>query len=366
MRVLRDAGVVVAATIGAGIFALPYIFVKSGFWVSIFYLVALSGIIIFAHLLYWRVLDSVGERERLLGLTRTYLGPLGYFFGMVAIVAGLTFALVAYLILGGRFIRIFLPSLGESYALLLFWMFAAIPLLLKEKKIVALESLGSLGVAAIIFFIFMSNGLGEFSPSPVLSLSTIFLPFGALLFSLAGWPAIEPLYASYKREAQAMSFWKISLPLGTIFAGALYLMFVSGILAGSSTVTPDTISGFLGAPGLQKFILATLGIFAVWNSYKPIGLEIKNALEKDLRWRPGLGLAFVILAPLVLILLGMNSFLGVLGFSGGVFVSLEYLLILLVARRALALTRPQNFFLSAAALVFVFGAIYEVYYFVVG
>lgn len=365
-RILRDAGVIVATTIGAGIFALPYIFLQSGFWLSAFYLLLLSLIIIFAHILYWRVLDVAGEHRRFLGLAKTYLGSIGYLFAIVAVLVGLLLTLVIYLILGTRLLQTFLPSLGENYRLILFWAFAALPLLFKERKILLLENLGSLGIAAIIIFIFAGNGFSKLPVTPAVSFTSLLLPFGVLLFSLAGWTAIEPLYASRKNKKSQASSWKLLLILGTLFSGILYVMFVLGIFAGASTVTPDTISGFLGLAGPEKFVLALLGIFAIWTSYEPIGLEIKNALSRDLRWRQPLGLAFIVFLPLILILIGLNNFLKVIGLAGGVFLSLQYLLILFISRCALRLSRIQTFILSLSSLVFILGMIYEVYYFMLG
>lgn len=361
---LRDAGVVVATTIGAGMFALPYVFLTSGFWLSTFYLLLLSSIIIFAHVLYWRVLDAAGEHRRFLGLAKTYLGSIGYLFAIAAVLAGLLLTLVIYLILGTRLLQTFLPSLGENYGLMVFWAFTALPVLFKERKILLLENVGSLGIAAIIIFIFAGNGFLKLPVAPAVKFTSLLLPFGVLLFSLAGWTAIEPLYVSHKNKKSPASSWKLPLVLGTVFSGILYVMFVLGIFSGAPIVTPDTISGFLGSAGPEKFVLAVLGIFAIWTSYEPIGLEIKNALSRDLRWRQPIGLAFVIFLPLILVLIGLNNFLKVIGLAGGVFLSMQYLLIFLVARRALALTRFQSFYLIIASLVFVLGAIYEVYYFV--
>ncbi len=365
-RILRDAGVVVAATIGAGIFALPYVFIKAGLWTGIFYLIIMSAVIIFAHILYWRTLESAGGERRLLGFAKNYLGTSWFSVGFVAVVAGLILALVIYIILGGRFLRIFIPSLSEQIAAILFWLASVLPLLFKEKKIVFLETLGALCIAVAIFYIFSGGGWRGFPNALAWDINDLFLPFGVILFSLAGWTAIEPLYVSSQRGGSSGPYWKQSLALGTIASAALYLVFVFGVLGTAPWVAPDTISGFLGVPGWQKFVLAVLGLFAIWTSYEPIALEIKHALQNDLKWKRVPALVFVAFAPLILVFAGLDDFLKVVGLAGGVFLSLQYLLILLVARRVLRLPGFQNSALSVASLVFILGAIYEVYYFVVG
>ena len=97
----------------------------------------------------------------------------------------------------------------------------------------------------------------------------------------------------------------------------------------------------------------------------PISHEIRNALEKDLRWSPWASGIIVVGLPLAAVLLGFNDFLAVVGLVGGLFVSMEYLLIIGVGRRALTLGMAEKRLLDLAALVFAFAAVYSVYAFVV-
>ncbi len=364
MRVLREAGVVVAATIGAGVFALPYVFSTAGFWVSVLYIAVLSVIVIFVHRVYWQMLDAVGERERLLGLAKRHLGGIGYVLGFATIVLGLLLVLVVYLILGSRFIVALLPSWSEQPALLVFWFVCAAPLLFKEKKALFLENIGAILTAILMASIFLLGGLPRTLPPTASRFNDLFLPFGALLFSLAGWTAIEPLYGM-RRETRGGSSWNVSLPLGTIIAAILYIVFVLGILSLAPRVLPDTISSFAGDFLWIKLLLAVFGAVAVWKSYGLIMLEIKNALTEDLRWPKSFVVPAVIFLPLLLVFAGVNNFLKVIGLAGGLFASLEYLLIIFVARRALRLPRLQGLAVHLAALVFILGAVYEIYYFVV-
>src|SRR5258708_5363686 len=106
----RVAAIVAAATIGDGIFALPYVFYRAGWLASLFYLVVLAVFVSTAHVIYLATLEKRGEKERLLGLTRKYLGIPGFWVGFIAIEIGLILTLVAYLILGTQFIHLALPT----------------------------------------------------------------------------------------------------------------------------------------------------------------------------------------------------------------------------------------------------------------
>lgn len=86
---VKEAGLAAAATIGAGVFALPYVFLAAGWFTGLFYLLIFSAIVVSAHALYFRVLEKVKERNRLLGLSRGYLGRLGFGVGLFVILGGL-------------------------------------------------------------------------------------------------------------------------------------------------------------------------------------------------------------------------------------------------------------------------------------
>lgn len=365
----KEAGLVAATTLGAGIFALPYVFLKAGWLAGLFYLVVLAAVMVLAHILYFRVLQKTGEKNRLLGLARLYLGEFGFIVGLLAILCGLILTLVIYLILAGQFVRLLFPSVPTALAAACFWLAAALPLLLKERRSVGLEVLGIILMAGIIFFIFFSsNPAGALSIVSALNLRSLFLPFGAVLFALAGWTAVEPVFDSEKRSKSEFTPAVqpyLALAAGTLVAAALYLVFVVGIFGSPGAITPDTISGLFGWPTYKLILLAALGLFAIWTSYLPIGLEIKHSFENDLRLRHASSLGLVIFLPPILLFLGLNNFSRVIGLVGGVFLTLQYLLIILVGKKVLEIRGAKGLFLNLLSFVFILAAVYEVYYFVV-
>ncbi len=367
------AGIVAAATVGDGVFALPYIFYSAGWLLSIAYLAILTVFVSTAHVVYLKTLESEGEKERLLGLAKKRFGSIGFWVGFLAIVVGLLLTLVAYLILGTQFIHLAVPAIRLRYAFAAFWVLISAVALASDKEIRKLELAGIACTAAIIVVIFISSWPNIlFGGVPTINTNNLFLPFGAVLFSLAGWTSIEPAYEARKKRrlsgqaSTARSPW-VALAAGTLFAALLYAMFAAGIIGGSSggMITPDTASGLAMWPLWKKDLLAVLGLIAVATVYLPISREIKNALEKDLQWPRGSSRPLVVLFPPALVLLGFNNFLAVVGLVGGAFLSLQYLLIISVGRRALKLSVTQKIFLDAIALVFVVAVVYSVYSFIV-
>jgi amino acid permease len=363
----RIAGLVAAATVGDGIFALPYVFAQAGWLLCLCYMAALAGLVVLAHTVYLETLEKVGEKERLLGLAKIYFGDGGFWAGFFAIVAGLLLTLLAYLLLGAQFIHLALPAVPALYAFIAFWVFISVPLFLDNRRAADLEFIGIIATTAIVLLIFITAiPHVVFAGVPAISLKNIFLPFGVILFALAGWTSIEPVYEARKKGMTAVASrpWS-SLALGTGIAAALFVMFASGILGSGVSITPDTASGLALWPFWKKELLAIMGLIAVATVYIPISREIRNSLEKDLRWNAFASRGTILLLPPLLIVLGLNSFLTVVGLVGGLFLSMQYLLIVSVGRRALTLGPAKKFFLDLAAVIFIIAAVYEVYQFVV-
>ena len=366
---LSDTAVMVGTTVGAGIFSLPYVFKEAGLFAGAFYLVTLSLIVISVHALYWEVLKKTGGDLRLLGLARKYLGAAWYVVSFGAIIIGLLLTLVAYLILGSRFLSLIFPELSHIEGVLIFWVLGTAPLFMKERRFAKLEAVGIWFIIAAVAFVFIkgfANANGSFMGLPFLVPENFFLPFGAILFSLAGWTAIEPLFDEEKKSRVSPLVAVKSLSLGTLAAAILYAAFVSGILGSVSGVTPDTVSGLAasGWSALAVGIIGVLGIFAIWTSYLPVSIEIRNSLVRDSRWKQSVVLLIVGCVPILLLVAGLNNFLAVLSLAGGVFVSIQYFVILLVGMKVLKPAGMAKAGFIFSSVLFALAAVYEIYYFV--
>jgi tyrosine-specific transport protein len=369
------AALVAAATVGDGMFALPYLFFQAGWLVCLIYFAVLSCLIALAHSVYLETLEKGGEKKRLLGLARTYFGSGGFWTGFIAIVVGLLLTLVAYLLLGTEFIALVLPNVPSRVAFLGFWALLSIPVFLDGRHARELEFVGifaTVSVVLLIFFSSFSQSAVAFASISAVHWKNIFLPFGTVLFSLAGWTSVESVYEATHKGMGAensakharMCAWK-GIFAGTLFAAFVYALFSAGIIGSVAHVTSDTVSGLMAWALWKRELIGIMGLVAVGTVYIPISREIKNALERDLGWSKIVSRIIIIGVPPLLIALGMNSFLGVVEIVGGIFLSAQYLLIISVGRRALSPRPVKKFFLDLAAAVFIIAAVYEVASFVV-
>ena len=69
--------------IGAGVFTLPYVFVKSGFLIGVIYLVVFGIVALVIHLMYAEVVIKTKARHRLIGYANIYLGKFGFCISLV-------------------------------------------------------------------------------------------------------------------------------------------------------------------------------------------------------------------------------------------------------------------------------------------
>ena len=355
-----------ATTVGAGIFALPYVVSRSGWLVGLFYLLFFGALIAFVHYLYLQVLMKLREPYHLLGLVKINYGRILSSVAFLAIMGGLFLTLTAYLILAERFLDLIVPGLGDALGLGAFWLFASVPILLGVRRLVIGEALGAALMIAIVgFVVFATQEPLRIFALPAADLKNVLVPFGVVLFALAGWPAIEPM-AEYQKKI-GPGFRPIpALAWGTAAVVLVYVLFTVGIFGSAATITEDAVSGLTGWPAFSLALIGALGIFAIWTSYVPIGIEIKNTLVDDLTLPKLFSSGLVLFGPPLLVYLGLNQFLQVVGLVGGVFLALQYLLIILVGRAMLSLGRAQKFFLDVLAAAFILAAVYEIYYFIVG
>jgi amino acid permease len=371
---LTIAAIVAAATIGEGVFAVPYIIATAGWAITLGYFIAVIAIVSVAHILYLRTLAAVDEKERLLGLARKYFGATGFWIGFIAIVVGLLLGFVAYLVLGTQFLQILFPALPSGFALAIFWILLACLVWGSEGRIAWFEGVGIALVSFAILFIFFSgHPAAFFNNVPFAVPGGFLLPFGVVIFALAGWTSVEPVYElAYRSNDKSGGKKTLALPgafalfaLGTAFAGLLYWLFAAGVIGTVPHVAADTISGIAVWPLWRKDILAAVGLLSVCVVSVPIAREIRGAMEKDLGWNSTFSRAAIVLLPLAAVLLGFKDFLTIVGIAGGVFISTQYLLIISVGRRTLSLSARERFLLDIVAIVFVCAAVYEIWHFVV-
>jgi hypothetical protein len=119
---------------------------------------------------------------------------------------------------------------------------------------------------------------------------------------------------------------------GTLVPAIVYFAFILGIFGLSSgVVAEDAVSRLVGRISYQFLAgIGILGLLSLWSSYILIGLNVKEILFLDLGLSRKISGLLVVGFPLALYLAGFTGFITLVSFVGGLFLSLEGILIILM------------------------------------
>ncbi|MBI2592916.1 MAG: hypothetical protein HYW37_02030 [Candidatus Colwellbacteria bacterium] len=356
-ELILPAGLLSSLIIGAGMFALPYVFSEAGFLVGLFYLGAFTFAVTRIHLMYSTLLSSTAEDHRFVGLSKIYLGNWGFWTSLFTTVVGIVLILLIYLVLSSSFIKIALPGIDPLVGVLIFWLTAALANILSVKRLAGFEFLVTLAMALIVLVVFV-YGLPKFEKAALtdINLGEAFLPYGAILFALYGRAGISSLRSYFRSNQLPESKISRVIILGTSFPALVYLLFVLGIVGLSGTVSADAVSGIVSAPPGLREMIGWLGIFSLWTSYVFLGLELRGILSSDFKL-PALAVPLLVaLSPIALYFAGLGNFIKLVGISGGVFLALESIMVILMYGKI----KTFGWFSRLLIAVFLLGGLYEI------
>ena len=368
MRIIYAIAIISGTIIGAGIFALPYVTLQVGFWVILAYFLILGSLVVLIHLFFGELSLKTPDFKRLPGFAKIYLGKQGQIIAYISTIFGIFGALLAYLILGGGFLtelaKLYLPALGGNilFYTLFYFFIGAFLIFYGIKAIEKVEFWGLILFLVILFAVFFKGasfinidnlfiGRGQWS--------NLFLPYGVILFSLWG-AALIPEAEEMLGERKKM-FSKI-IPVTILIPALVYLFFIY-ITLGITGVqtTEDALSGLTNVLGDRIVALALLfGLLTTFTSFVALGLTLKKVFCYDLRLSKKLAWLITCFIPLFLYLIGIQSFIAVIGVVGGIMLAVDGILILLMYKKI----RPERVFLIyPLILVLLGGIIYSIIYY---
>ncbi len=372
---LLPASLLAGTIIGAGIFALPFVFAKAGVVLGLFYLF-LGGIAYtIVHLMYADVIMRTDGDHRFPGYAGVYLGKLGFSLAIFTSIIEMVLVMTIYLVLSQSFGNLITPQLGGETGIFLFWFLGSLTIFASLKRITFMEtliSIGILGIIVILFILGFSKGENIARIEWMPNITALFLPLAPVLFSLSGRVAIPSLvkYTTSLHKNRVDLAVRRAITWGTLIPAFVYFLFVIGISGLSSPVTEDAITGLVGqvSPALL-FVIGILGLLALWSSYIVVGLDINSALASDFKFKKPLRLFIVVALPLLLFIFGLRNFLALISFVGGIFLAIEGLLIISMWWRANRVLKSSSLLMknipraliALTALTFLTALIYQIW-----
>ncbi len=364
IRLYKDlilpVGLLTSFIIGAGMFALPFIFYKAGILIGVFYLVGFTLILISLHLMYWEIIKNTKGDHRFMGYAKIYLGEFGFWLSFLVTIFAFLFILVIYIVLAPSFVRLVFPGVSQALSIFIFWFLGSAAIFVGIRKIAGLVFFISLAMIIAVFLIFIYGvSLPGFSLKsiPLYNPAFVLLPFGPVLFSLGGRAAISSVRDYFIKNRLKDTKVPLVIILGTIIPALVYLFFVLGVFGLSNgMVSPDAVSGIKSLP-LWMGVLGILGFLSLWTSYVFLGLELKGIFDLDLKIGHWPSIFLVVVLPIAFYFLGFKDFIFLVGIAGGIFLAIEGMLVVWMWKKR---HRGFSFVPFVVPLLFV-GMLYEVF-----
>lgn len=359
----------VGTTIGAGIFSLPYVFAKAGFFAGLAEFIILVFIVLLVQQLLGEITLRTKDHKRLIGLASNYLGRPWRALVTASVLFGSIGVLLIYIIFGGKFLSLITGQdiLWSSMAFFIFWFLAV---LTRPKTFGKTEFyISSLVIFIIILISFFNFRYINFNNFRGFDIKNTLLPYGAILFAITGYtviPKMEDLLGSKKHQL------KKAIKYGTLIPAIVYLMFVFIVLGVSGQLTSsDAIFGFSRAlnSGFIMFLGAILGLLAITEAALSYGVYFKETLWYDLKLNEKLAWILTGFIPLSLFFLGIRDVIPVISIVGALFFGFQAIIILMIHKKAknseiepaYKINLPNAFYYVIGVAVFL-GAILEIWF----
>jgi len=368
MKLIYAIATLSGTIIGVGLFALPYITLKVGFWVMLCYFLVLGALVILIHSFFGELALKTPDYKRLPGFAKIYLGSWGEKIAFISTILGVFGAILAYLIVGGEFLENLLsPIFGGNnlFYTLLYFSLGAILIFFGIRAISKIEFWGLilffLILIAIFFHGFPHLKMVNLFPSP--DFSQLFLPYGAILFSLWGAaliPEVEEMLGENKKLIRKIILISILIPI------LVYLFFIYLILGITGPQTTESaLSGlrnFLG-DGIVSLALF-FGVLTTFTSFIALGLTLRKVFWYDLKIEKNIAFAITCFIPLALFLTGVKHFIPIISFVGATMLGIDGILILLMYRKiGYPRSGCKQILVYPLFLILFGGIIYEIIYF---
>jgi len=366
-KYIYPVSILSGSIVGVGIFSLPYIASKSGAWLTLFYLVAITAIVVIINLIVGEIALKTPDFKRLPGFIGFHLGKKAEAVSLATSILGGFGILLVYLIVGGNFLLNSLsPIFGENYlAYVMIYFAVAVVFVYFDVKAISKFALSTLILLFLVLVLIFIKGFADwnldnifFAQAP-LDIKNIFLPYGAIMFSLWGIgliPEAEEMIRDDKKDIKKIIIISVLIPAVFYFLFTFLILGITGDLTTDSALTglKDVLGGWVPALGLFA------GAVITFNAFLSLALTLKKVFIYDIGINKIHSVIIVCCLPLILFLMGLRSFIPIISFIGGVFIGIDGILILLMYKKI----KGKKAVIYPLALVFLLGIIYEIIYFV--
>jgi len=348
--------------IGVGMFGIPFVFSKAGFLIGTLELIIITAVLIVIHLAYGEILLRTDTIHRLPGYVNIYFGKRLKFLSSLSYLVGLLGAMLVYIVIGGQFLNALfaLPDFGGE---IIFWALGAIFIFFSIRQSGLIDTaVNVMLVGFLAYFVFGAVPYFRETSPPLYNFDNIFLPYGVLLFAMAGATAVPEARALVGKNSGSLL--KFIIIFGTVIPAVLYFFFALSVvnISGINT-SSDALSGIAEfLPSHLLFLGRIVGVLATFTSFIVIGLTLKETLYFDFGIRHWISWAVVSFVPLALFFSGVAGFIVIIGFLGAVTGGIDAILTLAVFQKAKQFGRriPEYSLSIPKSIIYILAAMFLV------
>lgn len=361
----------VGTTIGAGIFGLPYAFLQGGFFLSTVYLLGLGFLTLVLNLCYGEVILKTSGDHQLTGYAEIYLGKLGSRLAAISLIFGCYGALLAYIIIGGDFLSLLfnIPQAKSVFSYLFFFLAASVTFF----GLRAISRIEGILVSLLLFLTFTTLFFGI----PKVSFTNfflggrdIFLPYGVVLFAMAGSsiiPEIEEILRKEHKNLKKAIIWGTLIPLLIYFLFAVVVLGISG-----PYTSEDTLLGLSGLLDPRLITLGALvGLLNIATSFFTLVYVLRETYFRDFHLGKLTSWLLACFVPLIFFIFRTPTFVEVIGATGSWMIGLTCILIMLIFLKAKIYGERKSEYemdislplVQFSILLFLLGMLYQFLYF---
>jgi len=371
---LKGIGLLVGMIVGAGVFALPYVFSKAGVFWGIFHFALTFIILLFLHLLYGEVAYYTQGKHRFTGYVEMFLGKWAKQLAFLTTIASYYGSLLVYGLLAGLFLVNIFNWFSAPVFAIIFFIACGLLSFSKTGNIASINFYLTIPLFGFIFyllfialpFIKADNFFGNFGFVNHFFDGTWFLPYGVWLFALTGFSVIPEVRDIFSNSP--VSNFRKTISWGFLLSALFFLIFVIAIfgVSGQAT-TEDALSGITAILGRGAlFVGSLIGFLAVFTSYLALALDMKNIFNLDYKIPNFVSLVLTTFPPIILFLLGASNFVKTMSITGALGMGILGVFIILMSR-ALRKTKTGDFiptnrlFENFVLIAVIAGVLYEVW-----
>ena len=324
----------VGTTIGAGVLGIPYVIAESGFFIGFLHILLIGLAVILINLYLGEITLRTKENHQISGYAHQYLGKKGKYVAIATMIGGVYGALIAYVIGVGNALGAIFGAESMWYSIG-FWVISAAIVYVGLKAVKESEML--LTSIVILFAVFIIGAVllsGKFNYEHLLTIqpAKAFVPFGVILFAFLGAAAIPEMKEELVKRKSEL---KKAILIGgamPIIIYALFAMAVVGVGSETSEVATVQLGQLLGPA--MNVIMNLFAVFAMGTSFLALGLALKEMYLYDLGFSKMSAWIATVFVPLAVFLMGVSSFIAVIGIVGAISGGMQGILIVLMHRNA--------------------------------